>query len=144
MEKGRIMAVDYGTAKIGLAVTDPDRIMAFGRGLFRKLSDQQAIEKIWQFVISEEIVKVVIGLPMGRNDQETVQTRKIRNFADKLTEKAVTECHSLEIDFIDESFSTFEAGRVLQEIGATAEQKKATEDELAAIILLHRYIDFRP
>jgi len=138
------MAIDYGSAKIGLAVTDPDRLMAFGRGVLRGLAREKALEAIWKMIIEEKAVKVVIGLPMGENGEETPQCAKIRDFGALLAEKAAQECHSLDIDFIDESFSTFEAGRVLKEIGATAEQKKETEDEVAAIILLHRYIDFRP
>lgn len=138
------MAIDYGSAKIGLAVTDPGRLMAFGRGVLRAKSLDKALEAIWKMIEEERVVQVVIGLPLGSDGEDTSQTAKIRQFGSELARLAAANGYSLEIDFIDESFSTFEAGRVLREIGATAEQKKDTEDEIAAIILLHRYIDFRP
>lgn len=144
MDKGRLMAIDYGSSKIGLAVTDPDRLMAFGRGVLRGLTREKALEKIWEMIINEQVVKVIIGLPMGEAGEETIQSAKIRNFGALISEKAQSEGSDVKIDYIDESFSTFEAGRVLQEIGATQAQKKETEDEIAAVILLHRYIDFRP
>lgn len=138
------MGIDYGSAKIGLAVTDPDRMMAFGRGVLRPKSQERALEEIAKMIIEEKVVKVVIGLPLDAEGKDTLQTPKIRSFGQELAKQTEQLGMTVEMEFIDESFSTYEAGKVLREIGATSEQKKATEDEIAAIILLHRYIDFRP
>lgn len=144
METGKIMAIDYGTAKIGLAVTDVNRLMAFGRGVWRFESRGKAIEAIGGMVMEEQVVKVVIGLPMAVDAGETAQTLKIRGFGGELEVFLKEKGCDVGIEYIDESFSSFEAGRILEEIGATREQKRETEDEMAAVILLHRYIDFRP
>ncbi len=144
MGKGKILAIDYGGSSIGLAVSDADRMMAFGRGTIKGKSLPDILEEIYSLVIRDEIKLILVGLPMGKEGQETSQTIKIRKFADVLQEFLVQKNQSVELEYIDESFSTFEANKILDKIGVKGREKKLTEDEMSAIILVHRYIDFRP
>jgi putative pre-16S rRNA nuclease len=144
MTKGKILAIDYGGAAIGLAVSDIDRQMAFGRGVLRKMTLEQIFQKIMELVEDESIVLILIGLPLGKEGEETKQTEKIRAFAEKMSNFLTENGLNIDIDYIDESFSTFEAGNILKELGVKGRDRKTTEDEMAAIILVHRYIDFRP
>ena len=144
MKKGKVLAVDYGGAKVGLAVSDEDRQMAFGRGVLRALSKEQLVGEILKTIENERVVQVVIGLPLGPNGEETDQSQRIRDFGLLISEIAVNSHVIISIDYIDESFSTFEANQRMREMGLDKAQIKATEDEMAAIILLQRYIDFRP
>lgn len=148
MNKGRILAIDYGQKSIGLAVSDEGRQMAFGRGVLKNVSGeiglQQVLLKIVNMCRLEGITMILIGLPMGVNNQETVQTERIRLFAKELADSLVLAELNWPIEFIDESFSSFEANGILTKIGVKGKDKKKTEDEMAAIILIHRYIDFKP
>lgn len=144
MSQGRILAIDYGARHIGVAVTDPDRIMAFGRGTILNKNLIQLCAELAELISREVVVKIVIGLPLGKNGEETVQTEKIRRFSDCLSNFLLSRGLQVEIDYIDESFSSHEAAGMLDQLGVPARKKKATEDELAAIVLLRRYMDFRP
>ena len=139
---GKILAIDYGSASIGLAVSDEARIMAFSRGVLRKLTKEEAISKVVALVNDEHIKLVILGLPMSAEGGETPQTSKIREFGDKLAQ----ELSKLDVplEYVDESFSSFEAQKMLENLNVKALDRKKTEDELAAVVLIRRYIDFRP
>jgi putative Holliday junction resolvase len=144
MAKGKILAIDYGGAKVGLAVSDADRQMAFGRGVLRNLSKEQLISQIFDMINKEAVVELLIGLPLGPDGEETEQTQKIRYFGSMIGKSAADRGVELVINYTDESFSTFEANQRLIQMGIKPADRKATEDEMSAIILLQRYIDFRP
>lgn len=139
---GKILAIDYGSASIGLAVSDDSRIMAFSRGVLRKLTKEEAISKITTLVDQEKVKLVILGLPMSVDGGETAQTSKIREFGDKLAQELSKM--SVPLEYVDESFSSFEAQKMLEILNVKALDRKKTEDELAAVVLVRRYIDFRP
>lgn len=140
---GKILAIDYGQKKIGLAVSDSGRMMAFGRGILPNKQELQVFNEIAQLIAKESVQLVLIGLPLNKSGEETNQSGRIKNFAENLKKDLLGRGLKPDFDFIDESFSSFEANNFLREIGATIEQKKSSEDELAAIFLIHRYIDFK-
>ncbi len=143
MENQKILAVDYGSSKIGLAVSDRDRTMAFGRGVLRPKSRDEAFLSIKQLILDDNIGKIVFGLPLSSDGNDTKQSLNIRDFANQLTQFLSNNGVEILLDFIDESFSTFEAGNILRDLQVGYKKKKETEDELSAIILLNRYIDFK-
>lgn len=144
MPKGKVLAIDYGQKSIGLAVSDQDRMMAFGRGVIKNTDKQLVLGKIADLIVSEQAIEVIVGLPMGLNAEETPQTALIRLFAGELEEFLKSRKIPIPIGFLDESFSSYEANKRLEEIGIKSHDRKKTEDEMAAIILIHRFIDFRP
>jgi putative Holliday junction resolvase len=144
MQKGKILALDYGMASIGLAVSDEDRLMAFGRGVIREKQHEKILEKIYELVTAEKVSLILFGLPFGKDGGETPQTGKIRRFAESVRTFLQEQGQEVVMDFIDESFSTYEANKILQQLGVEPRNRKSTEDEMAAVILIHRYIDFRP
>ncbi len=144
MMKGKVLAIDYGQKSIGLAVSDADRMMAFGRGVLRNIDRDGTLKSVLLMIDSEDISEVVIGLPLGKNGEETVQTKIIRDFADELSVQMRESKIEIPVTFLDESFSSFEANNILMKLGVKSEDRKKTEDEMAAIVLIHRFIDFRP
>ncbi len=144
MMKGKVLAIDYGQKSIGLAVSDADRMMAFGRGVLRNIDRDGTLKSVLLMIDSEDISEVVIGLPLGKNGEETVQTKIIRDFADELSVQMRESKIEIPVTFLDESFSSFEANIILMKLGVKSEDRKKTEDEMAAIVLIHRFIDFRP
>ena len=144
MQKGKILAIDYGQKSIGLAVSDQDRMMAFGRGVLKNSDKEVVLAKLADLIVHENVNELIVGLPMGQSGEETSQTTVIRTFAAQLENHLKTKGINLPIGFLDESFSSFEANNRLAEIGVKSPDRKKTEDEMAAIILIHRFIDFRP
>jgi putative Holliday junction resolvase len=115
-----ILGVDFGKKRIGLAWvnTDVDVILAFG-----VISDFKELENI---VITEKIDKIVFGLPFTIGGQENENTKKIKNLAKELQNKV-----KIEIDFIDESFTTAKAKKTDGDISL---------DEKSAMIILEDYL----
>lgn len=144
MKEGKLLAIDYGQKSIGLAVSDQARMMAFGRGTLNNVGKDKVLESIIDLIVKDEVVEVIVGLPLGVEGQETAQTAVIREFAGELQKILDARKMAVKIAFLDESFSSFEANKILAELGVKSPDRKKTEDEMAAIILIHRYIDFRP
>ena len=133
MAKGKILAIDYGTSKIGLAVSDDARLLAFGRGIVDRSKGFEAmvhrLEDLWA---KENIVEFVFGLPLDDKGEEGESAKRVRNFAVKLG----LYFKDKPMNFVDESFSSFQAQRLQQEAG-----RHGNDDELAATIILQRYLD---
>lgn len=117
----RYLGIDYGSKRIGLAVSDEDGIIAFPRATVKKASDVVEVAR------RERIGKVVIGLPKGLRGQETAQTKIVRALAAAL-EKAV----SLPIEFENEVLTTKMAER---------HSPRKAVDASAAALILQSYLD---
>ena len=141
---GKILALDYGKSKIGAAISDETRSMVFGRGRIDCKNGLNAFfEKLRMWCTEDDIATIVIGLPYNQEGKETAQTRRIRNFAKKLEHFLNASRLAANIVFEDESFSSFEATEHLTQIGFKAKKSKEHEDELAAVLVLKRYIKIR-
>lgn len=133
MAQGKILAIDYGTTKIGLAVSDDARLLAFGRGVLdRSKGFPTVIHKLRELCEKEKVTEILFGLPLDDEGEEGPAATKIRNFAKKLG----LYFPDKPMSFIDESFSSFEAQNLLRVTGGHGH-----DDELAATIILQRYLD---
>lgn len=132
-QKGKILALDYGTTKIGLAVSDDSRLLAFGRGVLLRSSGLNKIfEQIKRLCEKENVAEFVFGLPLNDEGEEGESATKVRNFAKKLGLYFPDKL----LGFVDESFSSFEAKNLQRQTGSHGH-----DDELAATIILQRYLD---
>jgi len=136
--KGKILAIDFGSRTVGLAVSDEDRSMVFGRGVIRDYKSLIGLfGKIMEFCLKEKIVGIVMGVPSGKDGEETAQTERIRGIGGKLDEFL----GDIPVEYEDESFTSFEADDYLANIrGVRGTDRKPMEDELAAVIILKRFL----
>jgi putative Holliday junction resolvase len=118
----KILSIDYGSSKVGLALADLEVGVAMPWQVI-KASDLK-IEKLKDYLESEEIDKIVVGLPLGLDGRETEQTKEVKRFIEKL--KANLE---MEIIAYDERLSTAAAVKV------------GRDDAVAAMYILQDYID---
>ena len=138
---GKVLALDYGKSKIGAAISDEGQTVVFGRGFIDcKKSLKGFFEQIRTWRKDDNINTIVIGLPLDENGRETLQTRRIRNFAKKLEHFLKSIKLTASVVFEDESFTSFEANERLVELGFEAKKSKKHEDELAAVLILQRYL----
>jgi len=134
--KPRILALDLGKKRIGLALSDPLRITAQGlpnleRG--RKRDDLAALE---QLIREREVGLILMGNPINMGGTEGRQSGWVRDFA-----RALEARTGLPVRLWDERLTSVEAGRVLRESGISIEKRAAAVDRLSAVILLQSYLD---
>jgi putative Holliday junction resolvase len=134
--KPRVLALDLGKKRIGLAISDPLGITAQGLpNLLRtnKRSDLAAIEELAR---QHEVGLILLGNPMNMGGTEGRQSAWVREFAGAMHERL-----GLPVKLWDERLTSVEAGRVLRASGIGIEKRAAAVDRLSAVILLQSYLD---
>jgi len=134
--EGRLAAIDYGSVRIGLAITDPDQKFASPLENYTRRGEQQ--DAIWlkQIVQQERIAGLVVGLPIHLSGEESEKSLEARQFAAWL-QTLVT----VPVVLFDERFTTSQANELLAEAGFTSKQRKERRDKLAAYVLLLSYLE---
>lgn len=133
---GRVLAVDYGEKRIGLAISDEMEITASPLMTLVKRSEEEASCQIAQLVSQFQVSKIVIGLPRRTDGKEGEMERKVKAFAEKLRGKV-----KVPIVLFDERFTTRIAEQILLEADLSRQKRKRVRDRLAAVILLRSYLD---
>jgi putative Holliday junction resolvase len=133
-----LLGVDHGSVRIGLAISDADRKMAFPLATYTRRNENQDADYFRKLVQAEPIEQIVVGLPLHLDGHEGRQADEARAFGAWLAE--VT---GLGVVFWDERFSTVEAEGHLWSAGLTHKKRKARRDRVAAQILLQAFLDAR-
>lgn len=136
--KGRTLALDYGSRRIGVAVSDPLGITAGQLPAIRREGDRKDIDAIRSVSTEYGVEEILIGLPLLPDGNEGPQASKARRFGEK-----VREMTGLPVAFLDERFSTAEAERHLVLSGVRREKRKEVRDSLAAALILQTALDAR-
>ena len=129
---GRRIAFDYGDVRIGVAICDPDGLLATPLEVIQS-KDPGLIQKITSLIEEYEPVKFYIGRPKQLSGADSTAVEKANLFAEKLTKN-----FDIEITMIDERLSTVSAARSLREAGVDAKAAKAKIDSAAAIAILEQ------
>jgi putative Holliday junction resolvase len=132
----RLLGVDYGSKRIGLSVSDPDRKFAFPLTTYERRSPEQDAAFFRALVAEESVGQVVLGLPVHLDGREGQKAIEVRAFGQWLAETT-----GLPIVYWDERFTTVEAETALWEAGLTHKKRKDRRDAVAAQILLQTYLD---
>ncbi len=132
---GRLLGVDHGDRRIGLALSDPIPMIASPLKTIIVNSHQDAINAILDIVKEYDIVLVVIGLPIGMKGNETAQTKHVQKFADDLVENGI------KVAMQDERLTSVSAKKSIIEQNKKPSKEKGLVDQIAAAILLQQYID---
>lgn len=137
--EGRILALDLGKRRIGMAVSDPLRITAQGIDTLERTTIREDLAAIARLAAERGVSLVLMGNPLHMSGREGRQAEYTRQFAQRLTERT-----GLEVRFWDERLTTVEAQRVLHASGISIEKRARAVDRLAAVILLESYLDSLP
>jgi putative Holliday junction resolvase len=134
MDKGRRLAIDVGTVRIGLAICDPDGILstpipAIGRS--SELSDTLGL--LSELISENSVIEVFVGDPVSLSGTETASTRDARDFAARLAELI-----SVPIRLVDERLTTVTASAKLRVAGKDAKQSKSLIDSASAVEILEQ------
>ena len=131
----KVMALDYGRARTGVAVSDPTGAVARPLGVVENVNDQDGLEKLLHVIRIEEPERIVVGLPLLMSGERGVAAESAQQFADALS--ARTE---LPVDTYDERLTSALSERRLRELGVRTGHARARVDQGAAVALLESYL----
>lgn len=133
---GRILAIDYGTKRTGIAVTDPLRIVPGG---LKTVATHELNAFLADYFSKESVDVVVVGYPTNMNGEESASMKQIRPFVDRL----VKQYPDKKVIMFDERFTSVIAQRAILDsgIGRMARRNKALVDEVSATIILESFMD---
>lgn len=134
--KPRILALDLGKKRIGLAISDPFGITAQGLPNLERTNKRTDLEALGQLARQREVGLFLLGNPMNMRGTEGRQSAWVREFAQALEERT-----HLPVRLWDERLTSVEAGRVLRSSGIGIQKRAAAVDRLSAVILLQSYLD---
>jgi putative Holliday junction resolvase len=137
-EMGRILALDVGKRRIGLAISDPLGITAQGLPTLERTTIREDVAKLVELARDSSVSLFLIGEPLHMSGDKSKQAQYIRDFGERLTGKT-----GVPVQFWDERLTTVQAQRVLKESGISIEKRARAIDRLAAVILLESYLDSR-
>ncbi|MBX9601531.1 MAG: Holliday junction resolvase RuvX [Bryobacteraceae bacterium] len=136
---GRIVALDVGRKRIGIAVSDPLRIAIRGLPTLRRTRLRDDLEVLARLFRELEPALVLVGLPLHLSGDDSRQTAYVREFAAKLESAAATP-----VRLWDERLTTVAADEALRERGVKFEDRRSQVDQMAAIVLLESYLATAP
>jgi putative Holliday junction resolvase len=134
--KGRLLGVDYGRVRIGLAVSDPDRVLASPLATHVVRGADADAEFFRRLVAKESVVGLIVGLPLHTDGREGVMAAEARAFGQRLAETT-----GLPVEFADERFTSVHAESALWDAGLTHKRRKERRDRVAAQMMLQAYLD---
>ncbi len=133
----RVMALDFGDARIGIAMSDIMKIIANGYETYKRVSEEKDLQYIAGLVKPNSVDEIVFGLPINMDGTEGDRVLRTREFADKLQQLIP----NVKISFQDERLTTVTGERMLIEAGVRREKRKGVIDKIAATIILQQYLD---
>jgi putative holliday junction resolvase len=134
--KPRILALDLGKKRVGLAISDPMGITAQGMPNLVRTNKRADLEELGRIAREREVELILLGNPVNMGGNEGRQSRWVHDFA-----QAIESRLGLPVRFWDERLTSVQAGRVLRESGISIEKRAAAVDRLSAVILLQSYLD---
>ena len=132
---GRVLGVDYGSSRVGLALSDPQKIIASPLHTLVNNGNDRLKKKLLEVIKKKNVEYIVIGLPIGLKGQETSQTKIVREFAEEMRSLA------LPVYFQDERLSSLSAKKSLIEQNVKTGHNKSFIDSTAAAIFLQQFLD---
>ncbi|MBQ7161564.1 MAG: Holliday junction resolvase RuvX [Clostridia bacterium] len=132
----RILGVDYGAVRTGIAATDAEGIAAFGVGTFKAKGLHELAGIIVREAAERDCSAIVIGLPVNMDGTEGEKCEKVR-----LLGQCVSELTDIPVEFYDERLTTVVAHQYLSATNVRGKKRKDTVDTLAAEIILQNYLD---
>ena len=136
---GRLLAVDWGEKRIGLALSDESQTLAQPLAtLTRRTGKRFPMQRLKGFLDTHHPVGIVVGLPLTPEGAEEEAARAARAMGALIADKT-----GLPVTFLDERMTTARAHRAIREMGGKTRGRKGEVDQLSAVVLLQQYLDSR-
>ena len=132
----RILGLDIGDSRIGVALSDPQGILASPLTIINREDDSAALKAITDIISQRQVSQVIVGLPRSMDGSIGEQAEKVKAFTQKLSSHT-----EVPVDFRDERLTTLSAKRLMQAVNTKKTRKKARHDAIAAALILQGYLD---
>ena len=133
---GRMMGVDFGDTRTGLAVSDPGRILASGIGYISPGGIEKTAAKVVELAVEHKVAAIVVGLPRNMDGSEGARAARCLEFAGMLSARL-----AIPVAMMDERLTTMSAARYLNETNTRGRSRKGVIDTLSAQIILQNALD---
>ena len=132
----RWISLDYGEKRIGVATTDSLKMFVAPFATIKNKSDEYVFEELLKIIKLQKADRIIIGLPLNVDGEDTIKTGEVRAFYEKLS-----KITNLPIFWCDERYSTCEANDFLKQKGLSWKKSKGEVDQIAAAVILKTYLD---
>ena len=133
---GRILGIDYGEKRLGIAISDETQTVASGLEVYERRSLDDDLEHLREVVEHKNVEKIVLGLPLNMDGSYGPKAQEVLQFKQQLEEAL-----KIPVEPVDERLTTQEAERVLLEADLSRRRRKEVRDQLAAVLILQGYLD---
>ena len=134
---GRVLALDLGQRRIGLAVSDELGFSAQGLPTWVRKNKRLDLEALERIIQEKQVRLILVGNPLHLSGDESAQSRRAAEFADVIAKNL-----GVEVKLWDERLTTREAGRVLRQSGISIKKRGQAVDQLSAVLILQSYLDY--
>jgi putative Holliday junction resolvase len=135
---GRILAIDYGSRRMGLAVSDPLGITAQGLETLERKNKRADFGRLERTIREYQVREIVLGNPLRMSGQEGIQSQKVAEFAGELRQR-----FQLPVHLWDERLTSAEANRLLREAEVSSRKRSQAVDRMAAMLILQSFLQSR-
>lgn len=136
---GRVLGLDVGTKTIGIAMSDPGRMLASPVRTLSRRSVREDADSLKKLIAAEHVVEIVVGMPYELDGSEGRSARLARQIGDALAAGT-----GLPIRYVDERYTSVDADQMLIEVGLSRERRRAVIDQQAAVLILQSFLDRTP
>jgi putative holliday junction resolvase len=136
---GRVLGLDVGSRRIGIAVSDPLGITAQGLETLQRRNKRQDLAALERLIREYSVREIVVGLPLRMSGEEGTQSEKMQGFAEDLRKR-----FRLPVHLWDERLTSAEANRLLRETELSIEKRAKAVDRMAAVLILQGWMQRRP
>ncbi len=134
--RGCVLGLDFGSRRIGLAVSDEAGIFAFPAGALERTQLAQDLLALAALIAERGVTRIVVGLPLHLSGRSGSQAEATRAFA-----RALAEATQLPVDLLDERWTSREAERALRDAPERHKRSRGSVDSVAATLLLRTYLE---
>ncbi len=135
---GRILAIDYGSRRMGLAISDPLGITAQGLETLERKNKHSDFGRLERLLREYQVREIVLGYPLRMSGQEGTQSQKVAEFAEELRRR-----FALPVHLWDERLTSAEANRLLREAELSIQKRAQAVDRMAATLILQSWLQAR-
>ncbi len=132
----RVLGMDVGSKRIGLAISDPLGITAQGIETLHRQNKRLDFEQLEKTIREYEVAEIVVGYPLRMSGAEGIQAEKMQRFAEELRQR-----FQLPVHLWDERLSSAQANRLLRETEMSIQRRGQVVDQMAAVLILQAWMD---
>lgn len=137
LQLGRILAIDYGVRRVGVAVSDPLRITAQSLPTIIAQSLEHLLSVLETIVNDKRVTEIVVGMPLNLKGEKSTAVHKVEQFVQHLKSRV-----NIPIHLWDERWTSRAAQRTIREFGKSPSRYKAKIDQISALLILQSFLDY--